>query len=282
MAVSAQVTAEQFAGLPEVLQAEYTKSEDGESYTLDVNPGESGLTLANVSKLQRALESERKAAREAQSRLSAFQDIDAESAREALEFKKRFDDGELTDEAKARLESAEKALSDKYEAQRASIEKSAAEKLQAANERETQLMSALESARIDSSISSALSKHGGNGDLLSPVIRSRVKLAEENGKFTEQVIDADGRPMFSRKSGSGTELMSVDEFVEIMKTDQRYAVAFSGSGSSGGGTTSNRGGSGGNSARDVVLSAGDSKNAAAYRAAREQAEKQGGRVVIQD
>lgn len=277
------VTKEEFGALNPVLQSEYGQVEGTETYQLKVDPV-NGLSLADVGKLQTALTKERDNVKAASTKLKAYDGIDAAAARDALEFKTKYDAGELDDTSKTRLAEKEKQLAQKFEDQRKQIEANLGTERDAWKKREGSLLTELQDSKVKSVVRAAIAENGGILELLEPLVSSRVKLVEEEGKFVVHVVGDDGRPLLSRKPGSSTEPMPIGEYVGILKSKSELAGAFKGSGSSGGGS----GGSGGNSNGNggnatggkITLTREQAKNVAIYRDAQERAKKANAELVI--
>lgn len=89
---------------------------------------------------------------------------------------------------------------------------------------------------------SAIAKADGITELLLPHVRGRLKLHEEDGKFSVQVVDSDGNPRIG--SGKG-EPMTLDQLLTEMKETEVFAPAFRGSRATGGGANGSGRGSGG-------------------------------------
>lgn len=70
-------------------------------------------------------------------------------------------------------------------------------------------------------------------ELALPFIQSQVKVTEENGKFSVQVVDKAGD---TRYSGETASPMSVRELVGLMKADSKYGPLFKSESRSGGDT----------------------------------------------
>lgn len=284
MALEAQVTQEQLDQMPEPIKAEYEAVPDRDGvYQLSVNPGDSGLQLTNAASLKSTLEKERQTARDAQKKLKNFEGLDPEAAREALDFKTKFDAGELDNEAEARLKAREKELHEKYEQQRKQLEGKVDETSKFAQEREQQLLRELRSAKVSEAVKSAIRQNGGSEHLLAPIVERKVDLAEEDGKFSVQVLNDDGQPMLSRKPGAGAgDPMTIDEFVASLRERDEYAPAFAGSGSTGGGSGGKSTGSGMSVGGKIRISSQDAKDVAKFRAARKQAAESGKELEITD
>lgn len=289
MALHAQITQEALSTLSPEIQEQYAPVPGQEGVLrLNVASGDSGLVLADVSTLQAELSKQTSALNNLQTQVKQYEGLDPSEARAALTFQQDYAKGNFDDEAKERLKQAEAALVNKYEAQRKALENQLNSTSTAAQEREAKLMSALSRSQVTGALEAEIAKAGGNAHLLTPVLSSRVKLFEEGGEFTTKVIDpSTGDPMFSRKSGSAMEPMSLEEFVAISREDKNYAGAFAGSGNSGGNAV---GDGASTSANSVVSVGGEMKVPQSYVgddhskfvAVKEQADKQGKTLVFTD
>lgn len=275
MALKAQINADEFGTLPEPIQKEYRQ--DGDNYVLDVAEV-GGLTLTNVSKLESTLDKVRREAREAKKAAEPFEGLDPKAARDALDFKKQWDAGELPNDAKTRLAEKEKQLKDQYEGRVGQISDAYKKQLEEAKAREQKLLNEVTSKTKRTEIQAAINKYDGNALLLEPVLSQRVVIVEEDGEFKRQVLGDNGKPMLSRLSGKTDQYMDVDEFVAIMRTKPEYAPAFKGSGSTGGGNQPARGTQ--SSGSTIRLTESQAKDVALYRAARERASKEGKQLEI--
>jgi hypothetical protein len=83
-------------------------------------------------------------------------------------------------------------------------------------------------------VAQAVAKHGGNSDLLSPYVTTRLKMVEEKGIMEIRVLDADGDFVGDGKGGWQTP----ETFVGELKKDPKYHGAFAAQtpGPGGGGT----------------------------------------------
>lgn len=277
MAVKAILSEDEFNELPEPIQEHYIQDDGSESYRLDVTSVD-GFQLADIGKLQSALQKERGTKSELEKKLKAFADIDAEEARAALELKKKFDEGDLTDEQAERLKQKEKELADKFESQRKAIEQKYGEQIEGLQNETKSLRGDLHSARVVSEAKSAISKHKGSEKLLLPLIERVADLVEENGKREVRIKSSDGTHLLSRRSNSTSEYMGIEEYVAALKEDDDFARAFEGSGASGSGTPNANSSSGGGSA--IRISPEDARDPQKYRAAKTRAEKDGKQLVI--
>ena len=159
------VTKEEFGSLNPVLQSEYAPVDGSETYQLKVDPV-NGLQLADVGKLQGALTKERDNVKTLGAKLKAYDGIDVAAARDALEFKTKYDSGELSDDAKTRLAEKEKQLAQKFEDQRKQIEANLGTERNQFKERETKLLTELTDAKVKSVVRAAIASNQGIPELL--------------------------------------------------------------------------------------------------------------------
>jgi hypothetical protein len=93
---------------------------------------------------------------------------------------------------------------------------------------------------VDAEVISALNKLKGNSELLLLHVKKFVRMVEdENGNFSNQVVDKAGNP---RVNGDGSYI-TVEELVSEMRDQETFATAFEADVKSGAGTT--HGGQGG-------------------------------------
>jgi hypothetical protein len=264
MSLAAIIKQEAFDKLPEAIRPEYKKQDDG-SYLLDVTPV-NDFALENVKGLKSALSAERAAKDTALGGLKAFEGLDAQAARAALEKIKNL--GELPTEGKVKeqIEAIKKQLEDKHKGE-----------LSAKDTLVSKLTKQLEKLLVESAAMKAISENKGNIELLLPHVRNNVRMKQlENGEFVVEVVDKDGVVRISPATGQ-TGNMSIAELVQEMKTKDTYAPAFEGTGASGSGAT----GGGVKIQNGVhVLSQADAKDPLKYRAAKEAAAKAGSQLQI--
>lgn len=104
-------------------------------------------------------------------------------------------------------------------------------------ERDTSIKSlsdALEAKLVDAEVVSALSKHTKAVKLLEPHVKARVKVFNEDGKFTAKVIDEKGNPRIGDAQGTP---MTIEQLVEEMKASEDYLRAFDANTVGGGGAS---------------------------------------------
>lgn len=101
-----------------------------------------------------------------------------------------------------------------------------------ATTRASALQSQLYELLVDNAASAALVSQKGSAELLLPIVRQSVKVAEQDGKFGVYVVDKAGDRRYSGVTG---EPMSIAELVAEMKADKRFARAFDSEAPAGGG-----------------------------------------------
>lgn len=193
--------------------------EDNGRFVLDVAPAQ-GVALEDVSGLKSALEKERDNSRRAATQLKAFEGIDPEKAREALAKStpptpKPEPTPQAPDdnEALAKLRTTQEELKLTRDLACREAEKRAKD--------------------------AAMLKHGGNTDLLGPILDGRVKAKWTDAGPVVQVLNDDGGARMTLASGETSD-MTPDEFVSTLKTDDRYKPAFAEPPAQGSGARSSR------------------------------------------
>lgn len=212
--------------------------EDGGRYVLDVEPveirGENGSSsyyaLEDVHGLRTAVQRERANARKYQEQAGKYGDLDPETARAALDELEtlRSESGDLQSKAQQLAESKVEQMSKKHQSE-----------LQKVSSRADAYRNQLENVMIDQALASAIRSQGGDEgtvELLMPHMRRAVKLHEDGERFVAEVIDpSTGQQRIGDSMGSP---MSLEQLVSEYKSNDRYAIAFPGTGKSGGGTPS--------------------------------------------
>lgn len=257
-----------FKTLPEPVQKEYSKTDDG-SYMIQIE-GVNGYGLENVAKSRGALESERALTGELKTKLKGLEGLDVVKAREALakldEIQKWTPDQKVQEIVKQK----ESALTEKFtiELTKEQTEKKA-------------IYSQLERALIDGASTAALAKHKGNIAVLLPHMRSRSKLVQtQDGGYVTRFVDESGKELLTRKPNS-TDYMGAEEFVDVvLKKDPNFMPNFEGVAASGFNLTKNTTGTDGASV--VVISSADARDTVKYRRARAEADKAGKRLIVED
>jgi len=208
--------------LKHVLETLDGLSEEMKSHYKEVN-GKYYLQAEEPTQLKSALEKERA---EKAAVIAKLKDFDAD------EYKKLKEAAALreAEDAKRRgdYEALEKQLKENHAKELKALE---AELKAIRNERETSF--------INAEITSAIASAKGIPDLLMPVIRSKVKTEDKDGKLNIVVLGQDGKPRI--KDGQGAAFTLADLVAEL-KSNETFGRAFDGAGATGAGTTPPPGG----------------------------------------
>lgn len=208
--------------VPEVMREHYKDRTEG-GYVLQVE-AVSGFSLEDVSGLKDTLSSTREKLRKNREKLEAYGDLSPESAKDSAQ--KVIDMANWTPEEKVQqqIKAREQQLMERH-----------SKEIRDRDTKLDNLKTSLEKNLITTAASAAITRHKGVPELLLPVVQRSVRMVEHNGEFIAQVIDdRTGDPMISRKSGS-TDPMSIDEFVEGLKSTPEFGRAFEGVGATGSG-----------------------------------------------
>jgi len=104
--------------------------------------------------------------------------------------------------------------------------------LEASNRQAQGYKTALEQHLIDAQATAAIAEAKGVPQLLLPHVKGRVKVLEQDGKFSVQVLDAAGNPMVADAAGTPA---TFKHLIESFKADPVFGRAFEGNNASGGG-----------------------------------------------
>jgi hypothetical protein len=270
--LKAILTKEQYEALHESVK-EYYK-EVGEKYFLQVTATE-GHELADTGGLKSALEKERassqKSSKELRALKEAFKDLDPDAAREALAKVAEMADWDPENKLKEAKTAYEKQMTEKFEVDRTKlVAKHDKERTDQVTEIE-KITGQLTSVLIDSEATKAITTAKGSIDLLSPIVKSSVRLVvDDNGTRRVSVVGSDGTERLSTVSGS-TQPMTIAELVEELKLNEKFAPAFDGTGATGSGASS----SGSRSAGTHRITNEEASNIDVYKAKKAAAEKAG-------
>lgn len=201
--------------IPEAQRALYKESNG--KFVLDVEGYE------DPTGLKSALEKERKAARDASKQISAWQAL----GKTPEEIQQLLDAQRQSDEEKA----TKGGEWDKLKSQMLTQHQ---QELAKREEREAKLKLSLERRLIDADATEAIAEAKGVPALLLPHVRASVRVVEEDGEFTVQVVDAQGNP---RVNGKG-EPLTIKDLVSEMRQSEIFGRAFEPTGTSGGGAGS--------------------------------------------
>jgi len=216
--------------LPEQLHDLY-EEKDGVFHLIPPEGFVAADDLEDTSGLKSALTKTREEKREAARKLKLLQEKFAGFDVEEYEKLKAAE----TDAATAKLEAAGEwdkikiQMKEQHDAQLAQKDKAIA-----------RLTSQLERVQVDAKVVEAISKAGGNVELLTPHVRSRLQLNTDD--FSMTVLDSDGKT--PKVDGDGNPV-NIDALVSEMRKSDTYAGAFKASEQSGGGADPGKGGDGG-------------------------------------
>jgi len=246
-------------GLDESMKEHY-KEKDGKFY-LDVEKI-GGLALENVDGLKSTVEKLRTSEKTLQQSLKSVQDslnehskkyegIDPEVARSALSKIDEIKNWDGETKVKKAVEVAEQKLQSKME----ELVKQHSTKVEELEDEIANSQSQLQDAIVTSRIIEAISKEGGNVDLLIPHVRKNVNMIKDNnGRWKPEVINDEGNPRIGDSQGNP---MTITQFVQEMKSKDIFAAAFSGVSSTGSGKTGSTEGSTQKKTDVKVVKAGD-------------------------
>lgn len=99
----------------------------------------------------------------------------------------------------------------------------------------------LESHLIVAQATAEIAAAKGEPELLLPVVQRFMKVNEENGNYSTQIVDAKGDPRVDAKGNP----LSLSALMTELRANEKYGRAFEGSGQSGGGMPPGNGGGGG-------------------------------------
>lgn len=181
-----------------------------------------------------------KEAKAAKARLAAFDGVDPEEFKRLKQASEDAERKRLAGEGD--FKALEQQLIKKYESE---IEKERGVS--------SRYRGSLEEYLIDAEAMRELAQHSDSPGLLLPHVKSRMKVVEQDGRFTARIVDDHGNVRIGK--GQGSAPMTLSELMDEMKQDKTFAPAFRGSGSSGGGASRSSGGAGG--ARTIAANDAD-------------------------
>jgi len=261
-------------GVEEALRPLYVPGEGAleGKFVLNVEPVGT-FKLEDVGGLKSALAKERQSLANAQKTLKPYEGLDPAAARAALEKMKEMDDWDPD----KKLEEYKKQLAKQAEGEKNQLIEKHTGEVGTLNGRMSVLTKQLEDALITSSAVKALDAQDAFVDLVLPHVKAMTRIRQnEDGSFAVEVLDAEGTPRLSPKTGSQSP-MSIEELVVEMSTNPKYAPGFGASKAKGSGASR---GAAGTAGSVIVLTAAESKDPGKYRAAKERATKEGKELQI--
>ncbi len=231
MALAAILNLEQVNELPDAVKAEYSEADDGR-YHLQVTAVD-GHGLENVEGLKQSLSSARKERDNAAKKLKTFDGLDPTEAGAAIaKLAELGDDASIDEKVKVASAAREKTLVDKHAGEiQIEVAKSGKYRSQLATQLiDTQALKAMSGQKLQ--------PHAEQ--LLLPHVRAHTRIVElEDGSMVARVVDKEGNERVTSRQGS-QDPMTVEEFVDGMKDNEMYALAFTGSGARGSGASTSK------------------------------------------
>ena len=88
---------------------------------------------------------------------------------------------------------------------------------------------------VSAKANEAISESGGVGKLLMPFVQKYAQVQEEDGKYAVRIIDDDGEVRFNSRG----DYMTIHDYVEELKNDEVFGMAFTANVKSGAGSKTN-------------------------------------------
>lgn len=228
--LKSKITKAEYDALPDALKAVY--KQDGDNYLLQSD---------GADELRRAKDREKERADNLEREIAAINERITKAEKDAADAQR------LADEQKARDNKDITALETSWQ-----------QKLDAAKlEHQTEvgrLTSMLENTLLDSAAQVIASEISTVPELLTPVIRARLRVELNGDKPITRVLTIDGQPSAANLDDLKKEFVANDKFASIIK----------GSNASGGGASN--GGSGGGAAGKKISEMTEAERVATYRA----------------
>lgn len=233
MALKAKLSKDAWSKLPEVLQAEYAEK-DG-SYFLSVTAVD-GLSLEDANSptgARTALQKERDLRKAAEDKVKAFGDLDPEAAAAAVTKLAELGDlSKLTHEEKVRqlLDQHSKQFTDKHKRE-----------LDTRDATIKGLNGQLEKVLVHNAATAAIAKAKGRLKALLPLVKGAIRLEKDStsGELVARVFDPDTGIQLVTKREGRHEPMTIDEYVDGMRSDPELEGNFDAHEASGSGKEPN-------------------------------------------
>lgn len=248
-------------GLDDKVKEHYKKK--GDQFILNVTSVD-GLVLENVSGLKATVEALRTSDRnmtqdlknstEAIKQLEKkYEGIDPVAAKDALGKVEEIANWDGDTKIKEAIEINERKMNAKME----ELAKQNTEKVALLESDLADSQSQLQDAIVNSRIVEAISKEKGNIALLIPHVRQHVNMVKNgHGKWIPEVVSDKGDPRIGDAQGTP---MTVEQFVQEMKTKEDFAAAFPGANASGTGKTGSEESGHREAGDETVIKASDDK-----------------------
>jgi len=246
MALKAMLSKEEYDGLSDELKGYYVGKEG--KFVLDVVKTD-GIGLEDVSGLKSTVEKLRQSEKSLQIELKTAEDalktaqishkefttkydgIDADTARSALDKIDEIKNWDGETKVREAVQVAEQRIEQKMQTKLNEVVAQHATIVDGLQNEIADSQSQLQEAIVTSKIIEAISKEGGNVDVLMPHVKNQVKMVKDgHGKWKPEVIKADGTPRIGDSAGND---MTVLQLVGEMKTQETFAGCFLGANSTG-------------------------------------------------
>jgi len=219
---SENVTVKNIDIVPEDFRALYVKKDDG-TFTLDTSDAKVKSAVAAITGLNQALVTSR---------------AEAEAAKKGkVDLSSLADYGDTPEKIAEGITAKIKALTDggkvNVDKIRQEIAASFAKDHESKDKRIGALSAQLHKILVDNGATAAIADAKGVVDLLLPMIRNNIRVAEKDGQFHVNVVDAQNEIRYSGVTG---QPMTIKELVAEMKGNTAFGGAFQSEALGGGGT----------------------------------------------
>lgn len=215
-------TVKNLDAVPADFHALYDEQEDG-TFRLSQDPKVKSAVAA-ITGLNQAL-------------VAARGETEAAKKTKSVDLSPLADFGDTPEKIKEAIEAKIKALSEggkvNVDKIKQEIAASFAKDHEAKDKRIGALHSQLTAMLVDGAALTAVTEAKGVPDLLLPLLRNQVRVAEKDGKFVVNVVDAQNEIRYSGVTG---QPMTIKELVAEMKGNQTFGRAFESEAANGAGT----------------------------------------------
>ena len=247
---------ENLEGLDEKESQHYIKDETTGKYKLNVTRVD-GIGLEDISGLKSTVEKLRASEKTLQTEMKKVEDalktaqtdhkefvtkytgIDPVAAKSALDKIDEIKNWDGETKVREAVQVAEQRMESRMQTKLDEVVKQHTTKVEGLENDLTDSQSQLQEAVVTSRIVEAISKEGGNAEVLMPHVRNQVVMIKDShGTWKPEVQKADGTP---RIGGSDGADMTVLQLVQEMKTQDTFAACFPGANSTGSGKSGSSG-----------------------------------------
>lgn len=201
--------------------------------------------------------------RELKDRMKAFDGMDPQQVREAME-------------TVAKLNEEKQRSAGKFDELKQQLQETHKKELSEREKKIERVVAKLYEHVGRNKALEAVGKLEGNAVLLMPHIERHLRVVEDGDDYVPRIVDEKGRERIGPKGAP----MTVEEFVQELSTKEALAPAFKAPAASGSGRPPGDGRPPQRSGANVRLTREQAQDVATYRRAREEAEKLGGIVEV--